>query len=172
MGRVIRTLVAWCPDWPVVAAGFGEDEPVAVLASGRVMACSAAARDKDVAIGMRWRAAEGRCAALVTVMRDEAREARAFEPVVAAITTLVPEVEVTRPGLLSLATRGPARYHGGDRALAAAVGDVAREAMAAACGVAASVRVGVADGPFAAALAARREVVVPRSHTAEFLAPF
>jgi len=170
---MVRTLVAWCPDWPVMAAGFGTHEPVAVVAAGRVVACSGAARDKGVALGMRRRAAEGRCGDLVVLQRDDAREARVFDPVVAAVARLAPEVEVTRPGLCALATRGPARYHGGEHALCQAVGEAVRDAVSSACDVAEpGVRVGVADGPFAAALAARREVVVPPSGTAEFLAAF
>jgi protein ImuB len=170
---VVRTLVAWCPDWPVVAAGFGGEAPVAVVAAGRVVACSAVARDKGVTLGMRRRAAEGRCGDLVVLQRDDAREARAFDPVVAAVARLAPEVEVTRPGLCAVATRGPARYHGGELALCRAVAEAARGAVASACDVADPVvRVGVADGPFAAALAARREVVVPPARSAEFLAGF
>src|SRR5256885_1453317 len=34
-GRMTRTLVVWCPDWPVTAAGFSADEPVA--RAGRVI---------------------------------------------------------------------------------------------------------------------------------------
>ena len=30
---MVRTLVVWCPDWPVVAAGVGGEEPVAVVAA-------------------------------------------------------------------------------------------------------------------------------------------
>jgi len=173
MGRLTRTLVAWCPDWPVVAAGLGAGEPAAVVASGRVVACSAAARDKGVVLGMRKRVAEARCAGLVVVRHDEARGARVFEPVVAAVAGFLPEVEVTRPGLLSLATRGPSRYHGGDGPLCSVVARAAADAVSEGCGVAdPEVRVGVADGPFAAALAARRGVVVPSKRTAEFLAGF
>ncbi|HUA96618.1 MAG TPA: DNA polymerase Y family protein [Acidimicrobiales bacterium] len=173
MGGIVRTLVAWCPDWPVVAAGFSGCEPVAVVASGRVVACSAAARHGGVALRMRRRTAEARCSDLCVLQRDEEREARAFDPVVAAVARLAPDVEITRPGLLALATRGPARYYGGERALCAAVTTTARDAVSDACGVAApAVRVGVADGPFAAALAARQETVVPSARTAGFLAGF
>jgi protein ImuB len=164
--------VAWCPDWPVVSVGFSADEPVAVVAAGRVIACSAAARDKGVALGMRRRAAEARCGDLQVLQRDEAREARAFDPVVAAVACLATGVEVTRPGLLALATRGPARYHGGEDALCAAVSDAARAAVSEGCGVASPVSVGVADGPFAATLAARRGVVVPKGGAPRFLAGF
>jgi len=173
VGGVVRTLAAWCPDWPVTAAGFGADVPVAVVAAGRVVACSAAARDAGVLLGMRRRAAEASCPGLRIVRRDEGREARAFEPVVVAVSALVPAVEVTRPGLLSLAVFGPARYHGGEQPLAAAVAARAQAAVAAACGVPEPVvQVGIADGPFAAGLAARRQAVVPPSGTAAFLAPF
>ncbi len=172
MDGIVRTLVVWCPDWPVVAAGFGGDEPVAVLSSGRVTACSAVARERGVTLGMRRRSAEARCAGLTVVQRDEPHEARAFEPVVAAVARLAPSVEVTRPGLLALATRGPARYHGGERALSAAVAEAARDALQKACGVAVPIGTGVADGPFAATLAARRGVVVPPRASAEFLSGF
>lgn len=170
---MIRTLVAWCPDWPVVAAGFGAETPVAVVAAGVVVACSAAARDHDVVTGLRRRVAEARCGDLVVLVRDEAREARAFEPVAAALCRIAPGVEVTRPGLASLATRGPARYHGGETALCQVVREAATGAVGRSCAVAApDVRVGVADGPFAAVLAARRSAVVPAGKSADFLTGF
>jgi protein ImuB len=156
-----------------VAAGHGGRAAVAVVEAGRVMATSAAARDKGVSIGMRRRAAEARCGDLVVLQRDEAREARAFDPVVVAVAGLAPLVEVTRPGLLSLATRGPARFHGGEQALCAAVAQAAAHAVSAACGVSDPVvKVGVADGPFAAVLAARQGVVIPTAATTEFLSGF
>jgi protein ImuB len=40
----VRTLVVWCPDWPVVAAGVDAGQAVAVVAAHRVLAASAAAR--------------------------------------------------------------------------------------------------------------------------------
>ena len=48
----------------------------------------------------------------------EAAEARAFEPVVAAVAELSPLVEVAVPGMLALDTRGPARYCRSETALA------------------------------------------------------
>jgi protein ImuB len=174
----IRTLVVWCPDWPVVAAGQGPsgplsgdlcDRPAAVLAAGRVVACSAPARAEGVARGLRRRQAESRCPGLVVVDHDPAAEARAFEPVVVAVEAFTPEVEIVRPGVCAVATRGPSRYFGGDDVLAsrvaAAVGSVLPPG-APAC------RVGVADGPFAAERAARRGVVVPAGESAAFLAGF
>jgi nucleotidyltransferase/DNA polymerase involved in DNA repair len=93
----------------------------------------------------------------------------------AAVGAFSPRVEVIRSGLCAVPTRGPSRYFGGDTALA---GQVAR-AVAGVEGVDADVSidagVGVADGLFAAVLAARRAprgepvVVAPRT-TADFLA--
>jgi protein ImuB len=73
--------------------------------------------------------------------------ARAFEPVVAAVEELCPRIEVLHPGACAIGARGPARYFGGEEALARKIIDaVARRGFA--C------QVGVADGMFAARLAA------------------
>jgi protein ImuB len=45
--------------------------------------------------------------------------ARAFEPVVATVEEFCPRVEVLRPGACAIGARGPARYFGGEQALAA-----------------------------------------------------
>ena len=84
----VRTLVAWCPDWPVAAAVLGgvvpDDLPVAVVRANRVVACSAGAVLDGVRRGMRRREAQARCPDIELVADDPARDARAFEPVVAA----------------------------------------------------------------------------------------
>jgi protein ImuB len=74
--------------------------------------------------------------------------ARAFEQVVAAVEELCPRVEVLHPGACAIGARGPARYFGGEEVLARKIIDAV-----ACCGFAC--RVGVADGMFAAQLAAR-----------------
>ena len=153
-----RSLVAWCPDWPVLAAGADLDALVAVLvgegARRVVVACSPAARAAGVRRGQRLRDAQRLCPTLEPHRRDEAAEARAFEPVVAAAEQVAAGVEVVRPGLLALAARGPARYHGGEQALGELVRDeVAR--LTTASGSPVGVGVGIADGIFAAGLAAR-----------------
>jgi protein ImuB len=74
--------------------------------------------------------------------------ARAFEQVVAAVEELCPRVEVLHPGACAFGARGPARYFGGEEVLARKIIDAV-----ACCGFAC--RVGVADGMFAAQLAAR-----------------
>ena len=44
--------------------------------------------------------------------------ARVFERVLAAVTAFCPAVEVTEPGVCAFGARGPARYFGGETALA------------------------------------------------------
>ncbi len=170
MSAPIRTLVAWCPDWPVVATGSPLDEPVAVVFANRVVAASPAARSLGVQRGLRRRAAQARCAELVIHDRDEAREVRLFEPVVASLDDISPRVEVTRPGACAIVIRGPSRYFGGDEVVA----DLVRSRMGEVLAGRTDVRVGVADGPFAAALAARAADpvrLVESGAVSEFLAP-
>ena len=167
-----RLLVVHCPDWPVVASGRPVHEAVAVVADNRVVACSEAARTEGVERGLRRRQAESRCPQVVVVADDPARDARAFEPVVAAVEVFTPGVEIVRPGTCAFVTRGPSRYFGGDRALA---GKVAAAVDAVVAGVAAGApgcRVGVADGRLAAELAAVSGLVVPRGGSRAFLAAF
>ena len=169
-GRPVRTLVVWCPDWPVVAAGHPRTEPVAVVAANRVVAVSEAARAEGVEEGLRRRQAETRCPLLEVVAHDPGRDQRAFEPVVAAVESFTPAVEVVAPGLCAFATRGPSRYFGGDAALAASV--AAKVDAVLSVTQAPGCRVGVADGLFAAERAARQGTVVPPGGSAGFLAPF
>lgn len=173
--RGLRTLVVWCPDWPLVAAGIHPHVQAAVFHANRVVACTAAARAEGVTRGMRRREAQGRCPDLVIERFDTSRDARAFEPVVAAVEAFTPRVEVTRPGTCALPTRGPSRYFGGDEALAGririAVDAELERLLAAAVPDEIRGRAGVADGPFTAAQAARRDLVVPPGSSAAFLAP-
>src|SRR6266550_1420881 len=134
----VRTVVVWCPDW-----------------SGGVRR------------GLRRREAPRRCTGLVVLPHDPAQDARAFEPVVAAVEELAPGVEVLRPGVCAVAARGPARYFGGDQAVVARLGaHVTATVPRVTCAV------GVADGRFAAGLAARQGAIVPRGESRAFLAPF
>lgn len=167
----VRMLVVWCADWPVVAAGQSLEEPVAVMHANRVVACSPAARAEGVTVGLRRRDAQARCPELVVLADDPTGAARACEPLVTALEVLTPRLQVVRPGCVAMPTRGPSRYHGGDLALA-------RLALGLLAGTRAGV--GVADGLFAATLAARRAtvpaeeepvLVVPPGQSAGFLAP-
>ena len=168
-------MVVWCLDWPVVAHGLTQQEPAAVFVANRVVACTPAARTAGVSREMRRREAQGRCPDLVALERDEAREARSFEVVARAVEAFAPRLEITRPGACALPTRGPSRYFGGDRALAAKVQAQVTDVLAGRT----TCRIGVADGPFTAALAARQTTsgssgaahIVAAGQSAAFLAP-
>ncbi|HUR72952.1 MAG TPA: DNA polymerase Y family protein [Sporichthya sp.] len=171
MASAARTIAIWSPDWPVVtaaaAAGLDPAAPAVVLAAGRVLACTASAREAGVRRGLRRREAQYRCPDLAVLARDLAEEARAFEPIVVVVESLAPGVEIVRPGLCTVSARGPARYFGGDPAAAARLAD-----EASAAGPGDLCRAGVAEGAFAAALAARAGTIVPAGRTPEFLAPY
>ena len=74
--------------------------------------------------------------------------ARQLDQVIAVVTGFCPKVEVVEPGVCAFGARGPARYFGGETALAVKI-------IAALTGLGVQTRVGVADGLFAALLAAR-----------------
>jgi protein ImuB len=164
--RGTRTLVVAVADWPLVAAGVPSAEPAAVLFANRVVATSAAARANGVTAGLRRREAQARCPELTVLDHDPARDARAFEPVAAALDTLTPRIEIAVPGRCAFPTRGPSRYHGGDHALAGLARQLARAAVPGA-----AVTVGVADGLFAAHRAADHDLVVDPGGAPAFLAP-
>ena len=99
---------------------------------------------------------------------QDAGDAQAFEQVVTVVEGLCPRVEVLYPGACAVGARGPARYFGGEEALAVKIID------AVACHGFAC-RVGVADGMFAAQLAARATpgaaMIVAPGEAPAFLAP-
>ena len=91
-----------------------------------------------------------------------------FDHVLTAVTAFCPVVEAVEPGVCAFGARGPARYFGGETALAGRI-----TAALADLDVRARAGVGVADGLFAAHLAARAArpvLVIPPGRTAEFLA--
>ena len=99
---------------------------------------------------------------------QDAPGAREFEQVVAAVEEFCPRVEVLRPGACAIGTRGPARYFGGEQILA-------RKIVEAVTGRGIACQAGIAEGLFAARLAARAGapgavIAVPPGQTREFLA--
>ncbi|MGO4103159.1 DNA polymerase Y family protein [Leifsonia sp. YAF41] len=176
--RLTRTIVLWCPDWPIVAAtqalesGVSADEPLALIEHGLVFACSRAARAEGVQRGLKLREAQYRCTTLTVLPYDPVHDARAFEPVIRRIEEITPGVQVLRPGTSAIRARGPSRYYGGEEA-------AARELIR--CLVELGipdVRVGIADGPFAAEQAARATrnpenpvLIVEPGDSPRFLAP-
>ncbi len=112
---------------------------------------------------------------------EDGRLGRAFAGVVAVAASFSPGVQVVRPGICAMPTRGPSRYFGGDAALARQVLEAVAAGPDATGGDATGgsgdrrdARVGVADGLVAAVLAARSAetgpVVVPPGASAAFLA--
>jgi protein ImuB len=95
---------------------------------------------------------------------------RAFDRVVSLVAELCPRVEVLRPGACAIGARGPARYFGGEEALAGKI-------IEAVTGGGFACQAGIADGLFAAQLAARAAApgtvsIVPPGQAREFLAPY
>ena len=187
----MRTMVLWCPDWSVTAAllervdAMPDDAPPAdvaapavVLANNKVVVCNAAARAEGVRRGHRRRDAQARCPEVVLLDANPDRDARWFEPVLAAVEAVRPGVAPLRPGLL--AVPAPGRYFarrgsggqderiGGEEAAAAVLAEHLVEA-----GVWDS-RFGAADDLYTAERAAREAppqscLSVPSGSSAEFL---
>lgn len=177
-----RTIVVWCPDWPTVALARSEefarehgrrldehDDPIALVTKGEVFACSPAARRDGISRGLKIREAQSRCPGLVVADYDPGLDNRAFEPVLERLESLTPGVQVLRPGMAAIRSRGPARFYGGEKAAALTLLDALADLDVLA-------RMGIADGPFTAEQAARSTGhdlvrVVPDGGSAEFLAP-
>jgi protein ImuB len=107
--------------------------------------------------------------------KEHGREARTFAAVVAALEVFATRVDPVRPGVCAVPTRGPSRYFGGDDVLARMAAEAVAGAMAAEAVAGQAAGIGVADGLFAAVLAASaalgaRPVIVPPGQTPPFLA--
>ena len=89
-------------------------------------------------------------------------EARRFALVLERAGELCPWVHPVRLGVGVLPALGFARFFGGEEAVAACLGG----------GVGEEATIGVADGLFAAMLAARSGLIVPSGGTADFLGPW
>jgi hypothetical protein len=104
---------------------------------------------------------------------ERGEEARTFLEVLSAVETFCPWVQPIRLGVCTLPARGPSRFFGGEGALTQRVALAVRQVVGPTHGDEAShLGVGVADGLFAATLAARSGLVVPPEGTAGFLSPW
>jgi len=110
---------------------------------------------------------------------DDGHRLRRFADVVDALGELCPWVDPVRPGVCTLPIRGPARYLGGETAvlervagLVAAVAGPGAPTPDAGSGGSGAAQLGVAEGVFAADLAARSGTVVAEGCTPEFLSPW
>ncbi|NLA37164.1 MAG: DNA polymerase Y family protein, partial [Actinobacteria bacterium] len=146
-----RSVVVWCADWPAMSFGYPPERAVVVMEANRVIATNPTARRLGVEAGMRRREAQRIAPGAELCDRDLEREARTYEPIVAAFDEITPRVEITRPGSCLFPARGPSRYFGGDGPLAERLTSVVRRQLE----VPTAVGVGIADGGFAATLAAR-----------------
>ena len=178
-----RLGVLWSPNWAVVAAQATAAEPVVVLHGNRVVAHSLAAAREGIVVGQRRRQAQSCCPQVRLVAHDPDGDARRFEGVVTAIAALIPRIEITEPGMLSFLAKGPSRYFGGEAAMAERMRNLATSVLAEAGTALEAVGgfgVGVADGRFAATIAAQQSaahsppVIVANgpAATARFLAAF
>ncbi|MHB8289783.1 MAG: hypothetical protein ACYDEY_11210 [Acidimicrobiales bacterium] len=128
------------------------------------------------------------CPGQGTTLNEKAKTPapRIFQPLVDAISEITPLVEILQPGLYALDVRGPARYFGGEDMLCRRVREAASAAMPAlatesagaaeraadlpGCQIPPGCSVGIADGYFAAMLAAQKDLVIPRGEERAFLA--
>ena len=176
-----RVAVIACADWQAVAAQcelYSRKQwfdAVAVLHAQRVVARTAYAAKQGVQIGMRRREAQAVCPELHIAANNKERDRLMFESVVRAVGELVPLVEVSTPGIILLATRGPSRHVGGDDALAQRLHDITHNALALlADGRPIVFGVGIADGRLTALVAAHAadggHLVVEPGESAQCLA--
>jgi protein ImuB len=166
-------LTVWWAHWPIVAAAttgrVPHGRPAIVLEANRVVACSSAATAVGVTVGQRRRVAQQRCPEAVLLDHDPDGDARVFEPVVRAVNELTPRLEIVEPGWLCLEARGPSRYFGGDERLAEHIVTTICHALAESPACVTQQRhdsltglgIGIADGRFAAAVAARLAATTP-----------
>jgi len=170
-----RTVAVGCPRWPIVALDLPPDVPAAVFFANRVVCASPEAMVYGIRRGMRRREAQARRPDMEVIAHDPARDARTFERIVTVVESFAPRVEIVRPGLCVLAAKGPARYFGGEEELRERIAAAVDEEIAAMRSnelhLDDRTRVGVADGPFAAELAAMRGIVVTPGTSPSFLAP-
>ena len=159
----MRTAAIWCPDWPVttarIDAGLAADARSRCVTGNHVVACSHAAREAGVRRGQRRREAQAAArtwpSSPATRRPRPARSSRSS----AALESIAPGVEITRPGLAAIGMRGPTRYFGGETGVLHAL---SRAVAGLPVLGGADVLIGIADGAFAAEQAARRGVLVAR----------
>ena len=158
-----------------------EDRPSRISGgeAQRVRAANDSARLAGVELGMGRRAAEALCPTALALARDLAAETKRFEQVVLVLEGLIPRVEVVEPGLALVSVEGAVLYYGGEGPLVERVAkelaneiEYPKESRPQGSGTPANhLRIGLADGPFAARWAAIAADDGPRivEDTAAFL---
>lgn len=142
-------MCVWFPRWSLGRPDAPAERIVLVVEPGSAAPVAACSRGAvGVRPGMSRREAEALCPGAVVLVRDQGEEMARFEPIVSLLEELVPRVEVVEPGLVLIPLTGAVTYYGSEEAVV----ELAAGKLASA-GV--NVRLGVADGPFAARWAAR-----------------
>lgn len=152
-----RSIVLWCPRWPVVAAyrddSCGEaipGQPLALIHGGVVVECSLNATQEGVRPGMKRREAHTLLPTLVLIPHDEHRDRSAFDRVLRDLTEYVPQHAVLGPGLVAFGARGLERFYGSEEAASRMLVDALVRSEPLAEG-----RIGIADDLFTAVTAAQ-----------------
>lgn len=137
----------WFPNWSLRRPDAPSDRPFLVVEpppASTVVAVSAGL--EAIEAGMPRRQAEGLYPEAVVLIRDRDEETRRFEPLVQLVEEIVPRVEVSDPGLLFVPLSGALRYYRAEDEIVRLIGEKLAGEEA---------KMGVADGPFAASLAAK-----------------
>lgn len=170
--------------WPLIAAGVDVRRPYAVMQSRVVLDCSPPASAVGVRRGQRQREAMRHCPEMQLVEADSFRDSRQFEPIVQALLSATPRLELTAPGLCTLPAAGAAKYYGSEAALIDALVHAVEQLPMPPGGThpVETIAIGIADSRFAARQAAltwspatespvRFGKIIPTGRTASFLAP-
>ena len=165
-----RLAVLQCLDWSSVVAVKNSTTPCAVVHAQRVISRTPAAMRYGVQVGMRRRHAQALCPDIEIVAHQPSRDRTAFDKVVRIVNELVPLIEVSEPGLIVFATRGPSRYMGGDGPMASKIVEVLKTSVADIRLTASLIGVGVGDSRLAAQIAAHASAVA--SNSANVFAPY
>ena len=165
-----RLAVLQCLDWSSVVAAKNSTTPCAVVHAQRVISRTPAAMRYGVQVGMRRRHAQALCPDIEIVAHQPSRDRTAFDKVVRIVNELVPLIEVSEPGLIVFATRGPSRYMGGDGPMASKIVEALKTSVADIRLTASLIGVGVGDSRLAAQIAAHASAVA--SNSANVFAPY
>ena len=165
-----RLAVLRCLDWSAVVAAKNSTTPCAVIHAQRVISRTPAAMRYGVQVGMRRRHAQALCPDIEIVAHQPSRDRTAFDAVVRLVNELVPLIEVSEPGLIVFAARGPSRYMGGDGPMASKIVEALKTSVADSRLAALLVGVGVADSRLAAQIASHASAMA--SSSANLFVPY
>ena len=165
-----RLAVLRCLDWSAVVAAKNSTTPCAVIHAQRVISRTPAAMRYGVQVGMRRRHAQALCPDIEIVAHQPSRDRTAFDAVVRVVNELVPLIEVSEPGLIVFAARGPSRYMGGDGPMASKIVEALKTSVADNRSAALLVGVGVAGSRLAAQIASHASAMA--SSSANLFVPY